>query len=104
MSVGRRRIRGTSIVCIHSLVIKLVVVVTNSIPQAHKVRRLSVHWKNYVSLYIISLSLCVCLYCVCIPICVCYVYSFAWRLRTSLEAIRNFVYSKSASASLMVFL
>ena len=72
MSVGRRRIRGTSITCIHSLLFKLVVVVTNTIPQVDKVRRLSVHWTYYVSLYIISLSLslslplCLCLYVLCL--------------------------------------
>ena len=40
-SVGRRRIRVTSIICIHSLVFKLVVVVTNTVAQVDKARRLS---------------------------------------------------------------
>ena len=32
------------------------VLVTNTIPQVDKARRLSMHWKYYVSLHVISLS------------------------------------------------
>ena len=39
MSVGRRRIRGTSIICLQSLVFKLVIVVTNTVPQVDKATR-----------------------------------------------------------------
>ena len=91
MSEGRRRICcGTRrIVYIASFSNWTNVVVTKTIPQVDKARRMSVHLKYYVSLYIISLSrsLCVYLYCDCVFICVCYMYSFAWCLRSSLEAL-----------------
>ena len=79
MSVGRRRIRGTCIICIHSLVLKLVVVVTNTIPQVDIVRRLSMHWKYYVSLYIISLSLSLSL-SLSVIVCIVYVYLYLYAM------------------------
>ena len=75
---GGRRIRATR---------RIVHIASFTIVQVDKARRLSVHWKYYVSLHIISLSVCACLYCVGVLICVCYVYSFTWCLRTSLEDI-----------------
>ena len=82
MSVGRRRI------CVHSLVFKLAnVVVANTIPQVDKARRLSVHWKYYV------LSLCFSL-----RVFFCMVFMFI------IGSYMDFVYSKSASVSPMVFL